>query len=154
MGFFFWCDDCSGCSLLKPQIGGDFNRTTSVNPAPDNDIQKNNNPHLSSYVMRSQPQTEVLFGHEKVSNCSMESNEPLDRPLPCRSTAENGMMYEHASRRPLATASRGVLTCRLGSEFVPVGGAHGQQPVAQVQVEALLSSHTAHHLQEEIDGQR
>lgn len=41
-----------------------------------------------------------------------------------------------------------ALTCRLGGELVPVGGAHSQQPVAQVQVEALLSSHTTHHLQE------
>lgn len=40
------------------------------------------------------------------------------------------------------------LTCRLGGELVPVGGAHSQQPVAQVQVEALLSSHSTHHLQE------
>lgn len=41
------------------------------------------------------------------------------------------------------------LTCRLGSELVPVGSAHGQQPVAQVQVKPLLSSDAAHHLEEE-----
>lgn len=40
-----------------------------------------------------------------------------------------------------------VLTCGLGGELVPVGGAHGQQPVAQVQVEALLSSDATHHLE-------
>lgn len=41
------------------------------------------------------------------------------------------------------------LTCRLGSELVPVGGAHSQQPVAQVQVKPLLSSYATHHLEEE-----
>lgn len=40
-----------------------------------------------------------------------------------------------------------MLTCGLGGELVPVGGAHGQQPVAQVQVEALLSSDATHHLE-------
>lgn len=41
------------------------------------------------------------------------------------------------------------LTCRFGREFVPVGSAHSQQPVAQVQVKPLLSSDAAHHLGEE-----
>lgn len=41
------------------------------------------------------------------------------------------------------------LTCRLGSELVPVGSTHCQQPIAQVQVKALLSSYATHHLEEE-----
>lgn len=54
--------------------------------------------------------------------------------------------------RPLAcrrSSQMVSLTCRLGSELVPVGGAHGQQPVAQVQVKPLLSSDATHHLEEE-----
>lgn len=38
------------------------------------------------------------------------------------------------------------LTCWFWGELVPVGGAHGQQTVAQVQVEALLRCYTADHL--------
>lgn len=45
-----------------------------------------------------------------------------------------------------------VLTCGLGGELVPVGSAHGQQPVAQVQVEALLSSDATHHLEGKSHG--
>lgn len=38
------------------------------------------------------------------------------------------------------------LTCWFWGELVPVGGAHGQETVAQVQVEALLCCYTADHL--------
>lgn len=38
------------------------------------------------------------------------------------------------------------LTCWFWCELVPVGGAHGQETVAQVQVEALLCCYTADHL--------
>ena len=41
------------------------------------------------------------------------------------------------------------LTCRFGSEFVPVGSTYSQQPVAQVQVKPLLSSDATHHLGKE-----
>lgn len=39
-----------------------------------------------------------------------------------------------------------VLTCWFWSELVPVGSAHRQEPVAQVQVVALLRCYAAHHL--------
>lgn len=61
-----------------------------------------------------------------------------------KSTAVNGAVYEHASAGSFAKPAG--LTCGLGSEFVPVSGAHSQQPVAQVQVKPLLSSHSTHHL--------
>lgn len=57
------------------------------------------------------------------------------------------MMYEHASAGILV--KWWCLTCGLRSEFVPVGGTHSQQPVAQVQVKALLSGDATHHLEEE-----
>lgn len=40
----------------------------------------------------------------------------------------------------------GFLTCWFWSELVPVGSAHGQEPVAQVQVVALLCCYAADHL--------
>lgn len=39
-----------------------------------------------------------------------------------------------------------ALTCWFWSELVPVGSAHGQEPISQVQVEALLRCYTADHL--------
>lgn len=54
------------------------------------------------------------------------------------------MMYGTCFNWRLSKAAS--LTCRLGGKFVPVGSTHSQQPVAQVQVKALLSSNTTHHL--------
>lgn len=38
------------------------------------------------------------------------------------------------------------ITCWFWSELVPIGRTHGQEPIAQVQVEALLRCYATHHL--------
>lgn len=42
-----------------------------------------------------------------------------------------------------------VLTCRLRGELVAVCRAHGQEPIAEVQVETLLRCHATYNLRKE-----